>query len=44
MFKNAVIILILISFAVALPVIPVFYLGKMRIDNIAIYIKGEKYI
>ena len=44
MIKNAIITIILIVFAVILPAIPVFYLGKMLIDNIIIYTKGEKYI
>ena len=44
MIKNAIITIILTVFAVILPAIPVFYLGKMLIDNIIIYTKGKKYI
>lgn len=44
MLKNVLITVIIIAFAVALPAIPVFYLGKMLIYNIIIHIKGDKYI
>lgn len=44
MLKLIAVTVILIAFAVALPAIPVFYLGKMLIDNIIIRVKGEKYI